>query len=233
MTTIFLIPSPLSENVFDPLPSYILQAIKECKVIFAENIRTTRRFFKSLDKSIIIDDFEWFEIHNAEEAQLTEFKKSIESGKNIGIISEAGCPGIADPGQKLIAIAQQKNCKIRPLSGPSSIILALMASGLNGQQFTFHGYLPIEQNSRIKILSEIESHSRKTGSTQLFIETPYRNNQLFESLINTCGSLTRLCIARDLTGEKELVVTKSISEWKKQPLPEIHKVPVIFLINAG
>ena len=141
---IYLIPSVLSETAIETIPPYIIEAVKNCQVIFAENERTARRFLKSICKEIVIDDYEWFTIHKAEAEQLSVFKQKIKEEKNIAIISEAGCPGIADPGQLLVHAAQQMNVTVKPLVGPSSILLALMASGLNGQQFQFTGYLPIE-----------------------------------------------------------------------------------------
>src|ERR1700712_4732765 len=199
MTSIYLIPCFLAEDVLETIPAYILDAIKKCQVIFAENERTARRYLKALDRNIIIDDFEWFTIHKAEEEQVNNLKTKIEEGKNIAIISEAGCPGIADPGQVLIRTAQEMNCIIKPLVGPSSILLALMASGMNGQQFEFTGYLPIDNPARSKKIKELETASSKHNSTKIFIEMPYRNNQLLESLIQNCLPTTRLCIAVNIT----------------------------------
>ncbi|MFT3908756.1 MAG: SAM-dependent methyltransferase [Ferruginibacter sp.] len=231
MTNIFLIPCFLAEDVLEPIPAYVLDAIKKCSVIFAENERTARRYLKALDKTIVIDDYEWFTIHKAEEEQVNNFKAKIKEGKNIAIISEAGCPGIADPGQVLIAVAQGMNCIIKPLVGPSSILLALMASGMNGQQFEFIGYLPIDNAARIKKIKELESASAKQNSTKIFIETPYRNNQLLESLIQNCQSNTKLCIAVNITAANESIITKTISAWKNNK-PELHKLPAIFLLHS-
>jgi 16S rRNA (cytidine1402-2'-O)-methyltransferase len=232
MSIIYLIPSVLHENGFASIPAYTLEAIKDCQVVFAENERTARRFFKALDKSIVIDDFEWFTIHKAEAEQLNQFKKKVSENKNIAIVSEAGCPGIADPGQVLIAAAQQLDCTIKPLSGPSSILLALMASGLNGQQFEFVGYLPVETSAREKTIQQLEQSSAKNNSTKVFIETPYRNNPLIESLLKVCHPNTKLCIAVNLTGPDEFIKTRSILDWKKAK-PDIHKLPAIFLLHSG
>ena len=150
MTTVYLVPCFLAEEAKETIPLYIIDALRQCQVIFAENERTTRRFLKSMDNSINIDDFEWHTIHKAETEQINNLKTAIKQGKNIAIVSEAGCPGIADPGQTLIATAQELNCRIKPLVGPSSILLALMASGMNGQQFEFVGYLPIDHAERVK-----------------------------------------------------------------------------------
>ncbi len=228
---VYLIPSFLHETGMDALPSYIKDAVMDCQVFFVENERSARRYLKKIWKEMIIDDYEWITIHNAEEAVKEKFKSYLSQGKNIGIISEAGCPGIADPGQILAAMAQQMDVQVKPLVGPSSILLALMASGMNGQQFQFVGYLPIAENERVKKLKEIEIESRKKSCTQIFIETPYRNNQLINTILKTCDATTHLCIAVDLTGEKEWIKTKTISNWKKE-IPEIHKRTAIFLILA-
>ena len=158
--------------------------------------------------------------------------KKIKEEKNIAIISEAGCPGIADPGQVLIAAAQEMKATIKPLVGPSSILLALMASGMNGQQFEFVGYLPIDSLERNKSITALETTSQKKNSTQIFIETPYRNNQLLENLLKTCKPSTKLCIAAELTAPSEFIKTKTIGEWKKE-ITDFHKKPVIFLLYAG
>lgn len=230
--TIFLIPTVLDESAVETIPSYIMDAVKKCQVIFAENERTARRFFKKMDREIVIDDYEWFTIHKAEGDVLNSFRKKITEQKNIAIISEAGCPGIADPGQILIAAAQEMNAVVKPLVGPSSILLSLMASGMNGQQFEFVGYLPIDNLERNKTITALELNSQKKNSTQIFIETPYRNNQLLENLLKTCKPATKLCIAADLTGPGEFVQTKSIANWKKEKT-DFHKKPVIFLLYAG
>ena len=232
MAIVYLIPCFLAENVLDPIPPYVLTAIKDSRVIFAENERTARRYLKALDKNIVIDNFEWFTIHKAEEEQVNSFKAKIKEGKNIAIVSEAGCPGIADPGQLLIAAAQKMNCIIKPLTGPSSILLALMASGMNGQQFEFTGYLPIDNQARLKKIKELEVSSAKNNSTKIFIETPYRNNQLLESLLQQCSPNTNLCLGINITATDERIITKTVSEWKKNK-PDINKIPVVFLLNAG
>jgi 16S rRNA (cytidine1402-2'-O)-methyltransferase len=228
---VYLIPCVLEESATETIPLYIIDAVKNCQVIFAENERTARRFLKSICKEIVIDDYEWFTIHKAENEVLSAFRQKITAGKNIGIISEAGCPGIADPGQILIAAAQEMGAIIKPLVGPSSILLALMASGMNGQQFEFVGYLPIDNLERNKAITALETTSQKKNSTQIFIETPYRNNQLLETLLKTCKPTTRLCIASELTGPNEFIKTKSIANWKKEKT-DFHKKPVIFLLQA-
>lgn len=229
MPTVYLVPTVLDEKGTNALPFYITDAVKNCTVFFVENERTARRFLKTIWKEMVIDNYEWFTIHKAETEVMDTFRQKLKERKNIGIISEAGCPGIADPGQLLIAAAQEMNVTIRPLVGPSSILLALMASGMNGQQFQFVGYLPIDNQERVKSIKELENESQKKNCTQLFIETPYRNNQLLEVLLKTCKPSTRLCLAADLTGEKEWIKTKTIADWKKEKT-DLHKRPVIFLL---
>jgi 16S rRNA (cytidine1402-2'-O)-methyltransferase len=232
MGTIYLIPCFLAEEAKETIPSYVLDAVKTCQVIFAENERTARRFLKSMDPSIVIDHFEWHTIHKTEQDQIVNFKSIVKTGKNIAIISEAGCPGVADPGQQLIEAAQSLQCNIKPLVGPNSILLALMASGLNGQQFEFVGYLPIDNMERMKKLKELEAASTKQNSTKIFIETPYRNHQLLESILQHCHPNTKLCIGVNLTGKDEKITTQKISDWKKTVL-SFHKMPAIFLLYSG
>ena len=230
-STIYLVPCVLDEAATQTIPLYIIDAVKNCSVFFAENERTARRFLKSICREIVIDNYEWFTIHKAEEELITTFKQKIKEEKNIAIISEAGCPGIADPGQILIAAAQQMNAIIKPLVGPSSILLALMASGMNGQQFEFVGYLPIDNTEKIKRIKEIEASSEKNNSTKIFIETPYRNNQLIETILKTCKPSTKFCIASELTSANEYIKTKKIAEWQKEKT-DFHKKPVIFLLQC-
>ena len=200
-------------------------------IFFVENERTARRFLKTLAKEIIIDNYEWFTMA-VDDDTARAFRKKIKEEKTIGIISEAGCPGIADPGQQLVAIAHEMNVNVKPLVGPNSVLLALMASGMNGQQFRFVGYLPIKDPERNKAIKELESESAKKTCTQVFIETPYRNNQLIEALLSICQPSTKICIAVDLTGDKEFIKTRSVTEWKKDK-PDIHKRPAIFLLDAS
>ncbi len=229
--TVYLVPALLDEKGIHTLPLYVTDAIKNCQCFFVENDRTARRFLKQLWKEMPIDEYEWFVIHKTEGNAVNAFKQKLKEGKNIGILSEAGCPGVADPGQLLVAAAQEMDVEIKPLVGPNSILLALMASGMNGQQFQFVGYLPIDIQQRIQAIKVLEAESQKKNCTQLFIETPYRNNQLLETLLKTCKPSTRLCLAVDITGEKEWIKTRSIGEWKKEKV-EIHKRPAIFLLLA-
>jgi 16S rRNA (cytidine1402-2'-O)-methyltransferase len=231
---VYLIPTVLhdDEKALQALPFYILDAIKNCSVFFVENEKTARRFFKRLWKEMVIDNYEWHAIHKAEEAVKTKFIQLLKDGKNIGIVSEAGCPGIADPGQILVEAAQQMNATVHPLVGPSSILLALMASGMNGQCFQFVGYLPIEFSARKKTIKELEEYSYKKNCTQIFIETPYRNNQLINDVLNMCKAETKFCIAVDITASTENIKTKTIKEWKQQ-VPELNKRLAIFLLLAN
>ncbi len=235
---VYLIPTVLHDEGFDTIPFYVTAAIKDCAVFFAENEKTARRFFKKLWKTylpnqeIVIDDYEWHAIHKAEQEVKSRFLALLKAGKNVGIISEAGCPAIADPGQILVEAAQQIHATIQPLVGPSSILLALMASGMNGQCFQFNGYLPIDALERKKKIKELEADSRKRHCTQIFIETPYRNNQLIKDVLETCNSETKFCIAADITSPMEIIRTKTIQEWKQQ-MPDFHKRLGIFLIGGS
>jgi 16S rRNA (cytidine1402-2'-O)-methyltransferase len=229
---LYLIPTFLDEENLQPIPAYVLDAVKHCQVFFVENERSARRYLKRLWKEMVIDNYEWHTINKSEEPVSHLLKQALKSGKNAAVISEAGCPGIADPGQLLVAAAQQLGADIIPLTGPNSIVLALMASGMNGQQFRFSGYLPIDIHQRVKTLKELEAESGTNGVTQIFIETPYRNNQLIETVCKTLQPTTLFCIACDITGKNETIRTKTIAEWKKN-LPDIHKRPAIFLLFAG
>lgn len=229
---VYLIPSFLADDAIETIPNYVMTAVKNCEVIFAENERTARRFLKSMDKKIMIDNFEWCTIHKVEQDIINTFKQKLKEGKNVAIISEAGCPGIADPGQVLIAEAQKLNVAIKPLVGPSSILLALMASGFNGQHFCFLGYLPIENSERIKKIKQLEEESFRKKNTQIFIETPYRNNKILGTILQHCNPSTQLCIAAEITSANEFIKTKTIENWKKEKI-DLHKKPTIFLLMAN
>ena len=228
---LYLIPTVLHEEVLETIPAYILDAVKDCQAFFVENDKTARRFLKKLWREMVIDDYQWFIIHKAEQEVTKQFLQLLNAGKNIGIISEAGCPGVADPGQLLVQAAQQANITVKPLVGPSSILLALMASGMNGQCFQFHGYLPIDSFERKKKIKELEADSQKRNCTQLFIETPYRNNPLIKDILESCREETRFCIAVDITAATETIRTQTIKKWK-QEVPDIHKRLAIFLLQA-
>lgn len=228
---VYMIPLPLSEGANQTLPAEVFSKTAVLRHYFVENARTARRFLRSMHASLILEEIEFSEISKHEGADVTLFKKWINSGFQIGVMSEAGCPGIADPGSKLAGIAHSMEAKVVPLSGPSSIVLALMASGLNGQSFAFHGYLPLKEPARGRKIKELEALSAKENQTQVFIETPYRNNQMIADLIRHCHPRTKLCVAMGITSEHEFIVTKSLSEWKHMPRFE-EKVPAVFLISG-
>jgi 16S rRNA (cytidine1402-2'-O)-methyltransferase len=231
-STVYLIPTFLHEEAIETIPPYVLDAVKQCQVFFVENERSARRYLKRLWREMVIDDYGWFATHKAEHEVQQNFRQLLQQGKNIGIISEAGCPGVADPGQLLVHVAQKNGAIVKPLVGPSSILLALMASGMNGQKFQFNGYLPIDGNERKNALKELEDESARKNCTQIFIETPYRNNQLLRDVASQCKPQTQLCIAVDITAPSEFIQTKSVGEWKKE-VPDIHKRLAIFLLHAS
>lgn len=226
---VYLIPIFLHEEAIEAIPAYIVDAVKDCDVFFVENEKTARRYLKRLWKEMVIDNYQWFTIHKVEDQLIQSFADAIQSNKNIGIISEAGCPGVADPGQILVNKAQQMGAKVKPLVGPSSILLALMASGMNGQQFQFNGYLPVDSLERKQAIKALEAYSSKNNCTQIFIETPYRNNAVIKDIIDSCKETTQLCIAVDITAPTEIIQTKTIKAWKQTPF-DFHKRLAIFLI---
>ena len=227
---VLLLPMLLHEEGWEALPKDVSIWIKDCDAFFVENEKTTRRYFKKIWKEMVIDDYQWCTIHQVEEAQLSLFIQLLKSGKTIGIVSEAGCAGIADPGQILVAAAQKIGAIVKPYMGPSSILLSLMASGFNGQGFTFNGYLPIDATERKKKIQSLEQIVASTSIAQLFIETPYRNNQLLEAILNACHPSTQLCIAVDITGPTESIKTATLQYWKNNK-PELHKRLAIFILG--
>lgn len=227
---VLLLPMLLHEEGWEAIPKDIDQWIKSCDVFFVENEKTTRRYFKKIWKEMVIDNYQWFTIHQVEEVQINNFIQILKSGKTIGIVSEAGCAGIADPGQLLVNAAQQLGATVKPYMGPSSILLSLMASGFNGQGFTFNGYLPIDATERKKKIQQLEQIVTSNGIAQLFIETPYRNNPLLEAILQTCHPTTQLCIGVDITGPTESIKTATIQYWKNNK-PELHKKLAIFILG--
>jgi len=228
---VILIPTVLHEDAIDSIPPYVIEQAKLCDAYFVENEKTARRYLKKYWREMVIDNYQWRTIHKAEDSVVSEFLQLLAKGKNIGIISEAGCPGVADPGQILVAAAQEMGIAVKPYTGPSSILLSLMASGMNGNLFQFHGYLPIDVTERKKKIQALEADAIQRNCTQLFIETPYRNNQLLETILNTCKPQTKLCIGVDITGPTESIITATMADWKTK-LPELHKKLVIFLIGT-
>ncbi|WP_158828738.1 SAM-dependent methyltransferase [Mucilaginibacter lacusdianchii] len=229
--TLYLIPVPLADDAaaqsFTP---YLVHTINQISEYIVENEKTARKFLKLAGLTIpqsqlVIHDYGKHQRDN----DINSFFTGLIAGKDAGLMSEAGCPGIADPGADIVAEAHRKGIKVVPLVGPSSILLALMASGFNGQSFTFHGYLPIDKAQRSKRIKDLEGAAERFKQTQLFIETPFRNNQLLEEILKTCKPNTRLCIACNLTAADELVKTQTVANWKKQT-PDLHKKPTIFLL---
>lgn len=229
--SLFLIPVTLGETSIERvLPSYNREIILSIRYFIVENIRSARRFLKKTDASIDIDSLTFYELNkHTKPGQIENYLIPIKEGMHVGVISEAGCPAIADPGADIVAIAQHRGYKVVPLVGPSSILMALMASGFNGQSFAFHGYLPIDSNERSRKIKQLEQRIYNEHQTQIFIETPYRNAKLVEDMIRNCNPTTRLCIAMNITCEDESIKTLSIKDWKKQ-LPGMDKKPAIFLI---
>lgn len=230
---LYLIPVTLGETSIEQvLPPYNHEVIMGIRHFIVENIRSARRFLRQTDKAFPIDDCRFFEMgKHADEMQFSQYLQPLREGKSVGVISEAGCPAVADPGADIVRIAQREGLRVVPLVGPNSMIMAVMSSGLGGQSFAFNGYLPVDASDRSKRLKSLESRAWTEGQTQLFIETPYRNEKMFQALLSTLRPQTRLCIAAGITTDNEYIRTLSISEWKRTKLPDLSKVPAIFLIN--
>lgn len=228
---LYLIPTTLGDTPIEQvLPPHNTRIISNLRHFIVENVRTARRFLKQCDKGIDIDALTFYELNkHTDKNQIASYLLPMKSDESIGVISEAGCPAVADPGADVVAIAQREGYKVVPLVGPSSMLLAIMASGFNGQSFAFHGYLPIDSAERIKKLKQLEARAYNEDQTQLFIETPYRNQKLAEDILQHCKPQTRLCIAMNISCEDEYIVTKPIKAWKGQ-LPDMHKKPCVFLI---
>ena len=232
MGNLYLVPTTLGETgTTHVIPADVAAIVKNIKYFIVENIRTARRYLRKLDPTIQIDDLIFFELNqHTNSNQTDEFLQPIIEGFNVGIISEAGCPGIADPGAEVVKKAHTKHIKVIPLVGPSSILLSLMASGMNGQNFAFIGYIPVKQLDRVKAIRELEKRSGLEKQTQIFIEAPYRNVPLLTDLINTLGDQTRLCIACELTLDSEYIKTQTVAQWK-HGIPDLNKRPTIFLVQ--
>ena len=229
---LILIPNLIGKNNFqDSITKKIVQTIKKTNFYIVENIRSARRYIKKIVPEKSIEEITFFAYgkHNTFNIE-EDFLQNILSGNDIGLISEAGVPAVADPGSKIVEYAHQYNIKVIPLVGASSILLALMSSGMNGQNFAFNGYLPIDKKDQIKKIKYLENISKKTNQTQIFMETPYRNNKLFKTLISVCNNNTKLCIATNITQDNESIITKDIREWKTMKI-NIDKQPSIFLIS--
>ena len=231
MSILYLIPTTLGETNLDKiLPAYNAQIIGNLKYFVVEDVRTARRFLKKSNPDIVIDALTFYVLNqHTSPAEIGSFMKPLLGGNDMGVISEAGCPAIADPGADVVALAQENGCKVVPLVGPSSLLLALMGSGFNGQSFAFAGYLPQQSADRVKALKRLENRIYAENQSQLFIETPYRNVKLVEDILLHCQPQTKLCIAVDLTLDTEYIVTKTVKAWKGN-VPELHKRPAIFIL---
>ena len=225
--TLYLIPAPLGETIW-PLAEDTRQLVSRLKFFAVENARTARRQVKVLELSFPLQSIRFLSLEN----ELAQSLQILLDGDCLGLMSEAGCPGVADPGAKLVSLAHENHVRVVPLPGPSAILLALMASGLNGQRFTFRGYLPVEKVERLANIREMEKDSRVRDETQIFIETPYRNQPMLESLLIALAPATRLCLATDLTLASETVRTDTVANWKRLP-PQLGKRPTVFLVSAS
>ncbi|TAH38797.1 MAG: SAM-dependent methyltransferase [Bacteroidetes bacterium] len=230
--TLYLIPTFLSDDNFLVLPDSVVQTVHTLVDFVVEEEKSARRFLKRIKSPIAQSEFT-FQLLNehSNKEELSFILNKLKAGTNIGMLSEAGCPAVADPGSELVKLAHENNIRIVPMVGPSSILLSLMGSGFNGQSFCFHGYLPREAKQRQQKIKELERLAIKSGQTQIFIETPYRNTQLIDDLLQTMNEESKLCIACELTGQNENIRTKLIKQWKKNT-PSFHKKPCIFLIGA-
>lgn len=230
---LYLIPVTLGDTTIGQvLPPYNHDVIMQLRHFIIEDIRSARRFLRKVDREFPIDDSTFMEMgKHADPKQFSQYLEPLRKGESIGVISEAGCPAVADPGADVVAIAQREGLRVIPLVGPSSMILAVMSSGLGGQSFAFNGYLPVDPTERAKRLKSLESRAWNEGQTQLFIETPYRNQKMFQSMLASLRPQTRMCIAAGITTADEWIRTFTIEKWKKQQLPDLSKVPAIFLIN--
>ena len=231
---LYLIPTILAEDTSSKVISpQVKEVIQNTKHYLVENPRTARRYISSLRLGLVIEDLHLEVLDkNTLISEIPQLLKPLWDGHDLGIISEAGCPGIADPGSMAVEFAHEKGIQVVPLSGPSSFFLALMGSGFNGQSFAFHGYLPLDKKERARTIKSMEFESSQQNRTQIFMETPFRNNALFEELKNSLNSSTKLCIAKNLTATDELIQTKTILEWRKVKM-DLHKIPVVFVLFAG
>lgn len=232
MAKLYLIPTTLGDTTIERvLPPDLTELISSVTVFIVENIRTARRFLKKVNPAIVIDDLTFFELNqHADKKDISRFLEPIQNGQDIGVISEAGCPAVADPGADVVKIAHIRNIQVVPLVGPSSILMALMASGMSGQNFAFNGYLPIKNPEKAQQIKMLEKRMQTEGQTQIFIEAPYRNAQLLGDLLQNCDPQTMLCIAVDITLDTEFIRSKPVSFWKTN-LPDIQKRPAIFMIG--
>lgn len=228
---LYLIPNKISEAPLNEVvPEHLVSLVPTIKHYIVEDIRTVRRYLRQLNKAVDIDSTTFYELNkHTEPTDILKYLDAAENGENVGLISEAGLPCIADPGNVIVALAHHKGIRVVPLVGPCSMMMALMASGLNGQNFAFNGYIPIDQPERTKKIRDLENRSRKEQQSQIFMDTPYRNNRLFDDLKNTLSPQTMLCIALNITSDDEFICTKTIAEWKREKI-DLNKKPCIFII---
>lgn len=228
---LYLLPTPLGPNeLSEVIPEGVLRTVPLLTHFFVEELRSGRRFLSAAGHKGRIDTLGLYELNeHTKDSELESFIKVLEDGNDAGLLSEAGIPAVADPGSSLVSLAHKRGIKVVPMSGPSSIILALAASGMNGQSFHFHGYLPVKSEERRGVLKRLEALSASTGASQIFIETPYRNNSILADILEVCSSQTRLCVAANITLEDSFVVTKSISDWRKER-PDLNKKPCVFIL---
>lgn len=229
--TLYLIPCPIAEETNQVLPPQTINKIFELRHFIAERAKTTRRFIKTLEPPYQISELEIEELDKHGKSSIDIYLNPLRKGYDVGLISEAGCPCIADPGGKIVEKAYQENIKVVPLVGPSSILLAMMASGMNGQAFTFHGYLPVKNDGLRSKLRAIESEAYKTGYAQIFMETPYRSKKLIDMILKSLMGKTRLCIAKNITGKEEDIKTMKIAKWQKEVISD-EKYPAILIISS-
>lgn len=231
---LYLIPVTLGDTSIDRvLPAYNREVIASISHFVVENIRSARRFLRRSNPDIVIDDLTFYTLdEHTRIEEVSSFLAPLRQGLPVGVISEAGCPAIADPGADLVAIAQREGLPVVPLVGPSSILMSLMASGFNGQSFAFNGYLPVEPTERTRRIKQLEQRAYSEDQTQIFIETPYRNHKMIEELVRTCRPNTRLCVACDISCENEEIHTRTMAQWKKAKY-DLQKRPAIFLIYKG
>lgn len=230
---LYLLPTPLGPQTNHTLPPYVVDLIHELTVFIVEKAKTARRFVKSTGHPKPINELTFLELNKRiPPNEWRQYLQAATAGTNIGLLSEAGCPGVADPGAEIVKLAHQQGIEVLPLVGPSSILLALMGSGMNGQQFAFHGYLSPKKEVLPKDLKRLEANAKKLHQAQIFIETPYRNKQMMEQALKHLSNATQFCIAMDLTLASQYIKSQSIAEWKKTPLPDLHKKPAVFLIGS-
>lgn len=233
--TLYLIPNTLGKTPENnTIPEYVLEAIRRLDVLIVENVQTAVRYLQWVGDAVPEYEIDFFLLNKKTPIhEIRSFLKPLTQGRDAGLLSEAGCPAVADPGSQLIKMAHDQDINVSPLVGPSSILLALMGSGFNGQQFSFHGYLPIDENKRQAAIQKLETKSQQNRSTQIFMEAPHRNDDVKEDVIRYCQPQTRFCTATNLTLPDEQIISKKISAWRKDARPSIHKEPTIFLLYSS